>query len=77
MILSHHILQKIITDLDFSRDLSAVLGIKQSSVEATAKRAIRSTSRPISLTKPEAIRFYKEEGYTEDQIFEKEEQPVT
>ena len=77
MILSEHILQKIITDLTFSRDLSAVLGIKQHSVEATAKRALNSSSRPISLTKPEAIKFYKDSGITEDLIFEQKEQPVT
>ena len=77
MILSEHILQKIITDLTFSRDLSAVLGIKQHSVEATAKRALNSSSRPISLTKPEAIKFYKESGIPEEVIFEQEKQPVT
>lgn len=77
MTLSNNILQKIITDLDFSRELSAVLGIKQNSVERSAKRALGSDSRPISLTKPEAIRFYKDSGIPEDEIFEHTEQPVT
>ena len=75
MHLSEHILQKIILDLTFSRDLSSVLDIKQHSVEAAAKRALKGKSRPISLTRPEAIKFYKDHGFDEAEIFTTE-QPV-
>lgn len=71
MRISEVILQKILTDSTFSRDLSAVLGIKQMSVERAAQRVRKDSVKNYSLSRPEAILFYKEQGFSEDEIFEK------
>ncbi|EKB56565.1 hypothetical protein [Bergeyella zoohelcum] len=68
MKLDKKILHKIISDSDFSRKLSEILGIKQNSVERSAKRALSGNSKPFSLMQPVAINFYKENGFNEEDI---------
>lgn len=58
------IINKILNDNDFSLELAIRLGIQQQSVKGLAKR------KSEKLTLYEAIIFYKEKGYTENEIFE-------
>lgn len=62
---SKEIRDKILSDIDFSSKVALILGIKQVSAELLARRNSRS------LTLYALVKFYKEQGYTEDQIFEK------
>lgn len=71
MTLSQIILQKIQSDLTFSAELARILNIKQISVERAAQRASSGNGKSFSLKRPEAIKFYKDQGFTEEQIFEK------
>lgn len=72
MKLSTLILDRIITDLTFSRDLSAVLQVRQDSVINLANKVKRDKSPGFSLTRAAAIAFYTEKGYKMNEIFESE-----
>ena len=58
------IIQKILQDNSFSIELAKRLGIQQQSVLGLAKR------NSTKLTLYEAINFYKENGFSEKQIFD-------
>jgi hypothetical protein len=64
MKVTEFILNKILTDKDFSGRLSMRMGIKQNSLEQLAGR------NSTKLTLYAAILFYKECGFTDEQIFE-------
>lgn len=66
MKVSKMILEKILTDNDFSLGLAGVFGIKQISLEMLARR------NSGKLTQYAAIEFYKKNGFTEEEIFETE-----
>lgn len=66
MKVSKEILTKILTDNDFSMELAKILKVQQQSVIGLARR------NSDKLTLYQAILFYKEKGYTEENIFEKE-----
>lgn len=60
------ILEKILTDNDFSLELAKVFGIKQVSLEMLARR------NSGKLTQYSAVEFYRKKGFSEKEIFEKE-----
>ncbi|MCO7354062.1 hypothetical protein [Riemerella anatipestifer] len=62
------IIEKILTCNEFSMELAKRLGIQQQSVIGLAKR------RSEKLTLYKAVLYYKEQGFTEEQIFEPEDQ---
>jgi len=66
MKVSKIILDKILTDNEFSLGLAEIFKIKQISVELLARR------NSGKLTQYQAVMYYKKKGFTEDQIFEKE-----
>lgn len=59
------IIDRILTDNEFSMQLASRLGIQQQSVKALAKR------NSDKLTLYQAIQFYLEKGITENEIFDK------
>lgn len=63
-LLSSKILEKILSDNDFSLALSQHLKKKQDTVIRLAKR------QSDILRLPEQINFYKNNGYTEEEIFD-------
>ena len=65
MKVSKIIIEKILSDNEFSIELAKRLGNQQQSVLGLARRNSRN------LTLWEAVMFYKEKGFTEEQIFEK------
>lgn len=65
MKVSKIIIEKILNDNEFSIELAKRLGNQQQSVLGLARRNSRN------LTLWEAVMFYKEKGFTEEQIFEK------
>lgn len=65
MKVSKIIIEKILNDNEFSIELAKRLGNQQQSVLGLARRNSRN------LTLWEAVMFYKEQGFTEEQIFEK------
>ncbi|WP_172919429.1 hypothetical protein [Capnocytophaga canis] len=67
MKLSKKIFNKVIEDNDFSLEMAKRLQITQWAVIQRAKRKSRT------LMLPECIAFYKEQGFIEEDIFEKEE----
>jgi hypothetical protein len=64
---SKEIREKILEDKSFSSEVALILGIKQISAELLARRNSRS------LTLYALVKFYKSKGFSEDQIFESEE----
>lgn len=58
------IIQKILNDNNFSIELAKRLGVQQQSVLGLARRNSRN------LTLWEAVVFYKEQGFSEEQIFQ-------
>ncbi|QHN64599.1 hypothetical protein [Bergeyella cardium] len=68
MKISQVIIEKIKTDNEFSIELAKVMKVQQQSVIGLARR----NSSKLSLY--QAVLFYKEKGYSEEQIFEKENQ---
>lgn len=60
---SKKIRQKILENKEFSSKVALILGVKQVSVEQLARRNSRS------LTLYALVKFYKEQGFTEEQIF--------
>ena len=66
MKVSKIIIEKILNDNEFSIELAKRLGNQQQSVLGLARRNSRN------LTLWEAVMFYKEQGFTEEQIFEKD-----
>ncbi len=68
MKVSKKIREKILTDNLFSTELAMKLGIQQQSLFGLAKR------NSEKLTLYQAILFYKEKGFSEEQIFETEKQ---
>ncbi len=64
MKVSNLIIEKILTDNNFSIELAKRLGVQQQSALGLARRNSRN------LTLWEAVIFYKEQGFTEEQIFE-------
>jgi hypothetical protein len=66
MKVSKIIIEKILNDNEFSIELAKRLGNQQQSVLGLARRNSRN------LTLWEAVMFYKEKGFTEEQIFEKD-----
>lgn len=62
---SKKIRDKILEDKEFSSKVALLLGIKQVSAELLARRNSRSLTLHI------LVEFYKREGFTEDEIFEK------
>lgn len=67
MKVSKAILNKILTDNDFSLGLANIFKIKQVSVELLARR------KSGKLTQWAAVEYYKSQGFTEEEIFESEE----
>ena len=63
MKVSKIIIEKILNDNNFSIELAKRLGNQQQSVLGLARRNSRN------LTLWEAVLFYKEQGFTEEQIF--------
>lgn len=66
MKVSKIIIEKILNDNEFSIELAKRLGNQQQSVLGLARRNSRN------LTLWEAVMFYKEKGFTEEQIFKKD-----
>ena len=66
MKVSKIIIEKILNDNEFSIELAKRLGNQQQSVLGLARRNSRN------LTLWEAVMFYKEQDFTEEQIFEKD-----
>ena len=64
MELTNLIIQKILNDNNFSIELAKRLGVQQQSVLGLARRNSRN------LTLWEAVVFYKEQGFSEEQIFQ-------
>ena len=58
------IIQKILNDNNFIIELAKRLGVQQQSVLGLARRNSRN------LTLWEAVVFYKEQGFSEEQIFQ-------
>ena len=58
------IIQKILNDNNFSIELAKRLGVQQQSVLGLARRNSRN------LTLWEDVVFYKEQGFSEEQIFQ-------
>lgn len=71
MKVSKVILEKILKDNSFSVKLAETLNITQLSVRNLAKR------NSDKLTLYIAIKFYKEQGFSEEEIFAKEEEKET
>lgn len=67
MKVSKIIIQKILNENSFSIELAKELGIQQQSVLGLARR----NSEKLTLYK--AVLFYKKSGFTEEQIFQKEQ----
>lgn len=67
MKISELIIEKIKTDNDFSMGLAKIMKIQQQSVIGLARR------NSEKLTLYSAILYYKEQGFTDEQIFEKSE----
>ena len=63
MEVSETIIEKILNDNNFSIELAKRLGNQQQSVLGLARRNSRN------LTLWEAVMFYKEQGFTEEEIF--------
>ena len=63
MKVSKIIIEKILNDNNFSIELAKRLGNQQQSVLGLARRNSRN------LTLWEAVLFYKEQGFTEEEIF--------
>jgi hypothetical protein len=63
MKVSKIIIEKILNDNNFSIELAKKLGNQQQSVLGLARRNSRN------LTLWEAVLFYKEQGFTEEEIF--------
>lgn len=63
-LLSQKILDRILSDNEFSLELSQRLKRRQESIIRAAKR------QSNILRLPEQIAFYKEKGYTDDDIFD-------
>ena len=63
MEVSELIIEKILNDNKFSMGLAGILGIQQQSVIGLAKR------RSKNLRLYEAVLFYHEKGYTDEDIF--------
>ena len=66
MRISDTITERILTDNDFSMELAKKIGIQQGSLLGSVRR--NNNSRTLRLW--EAVMFYKEQGYTEDEIFD-------
>ena len=66
MRISDTITERILTDNDFSMELAKKIGIQQGSLLGSVRR--NKNSRTLRLW--EAVMFYKEQGYTEDEIFD-------
>lgn len=66
MRISDTITERILTDNDFSMELAKKIGIQQGSLLSSIRR--NKNSRILRLW--EAVMFYKEQGYTEDEIFD-------
>ena len=66
MKVSKIIIEKILNDNEFSIELAKRLGNQQLSALGLARRNSRN------LTLWEAVMIYKEKGFTEEQIFEKD-----
>lgn len=64
MKISQKIIEKILNDNVFSIELAKRLGNQQQSILGLARRNSRN------LTLWEAVMFYKEQGFTEEEIFE-------
>nr|WP_315126330.1 hypothetical protein [uncultured Capnocytophaga sp.] len=64
MKVSNLIIEKILNDNNFSIELAKRLGVRQQSVMGLARRNSRN------LTFWEAVKFYKEQGFSEEQIFQ-------
>ena len=64
MELTNLIIKKILNDNNFSIELAKRLGVQQQSVLGLARRNSRN------LTLWEAVVFYKEQGFSEEQIFQ-------
>lgn len=60
---SQLIINKILEDNNFSLKLAQRIGVQQQSIKALAKRNSKI------LTLYEAVLFYKENGFQEDEIF--------
>lgn len=65
--ISKFLQNKILKDSDFSMELAKVLGIKQISVELSARRLSEK------LTQVVAYEFYLSKGLTDEEIFEKKD----
>ena len=65
MKISDTITEKILTDNNFSMELAKKIGIQQGSLLSSIRR--NRDSRILRLW--EAVMFYKEQGYTEEEIF--------
>ncbi len=63
---SNLIREKILTDNKFSSELAVKLDIQQQSVLGLARR------NSAKLTLYQAILFYKDKGFTEEEIFDNE-----
>lgn len=66
MKVSKTILEKILSDKKFSSDLAQIFNIKQISVELLARR------NSGKLTQYAAVLYYRDCGFTDEQIFETE-----
>ncbi len=66
MKVNEEIIKRILTDNQFSLDVASVLNIQQASVFLLAKR------RSDKLMSYPLVEFYKEQGYSESEIFETE-----
>ena len=66
--ISKFLQNKILKDSKFSMELAKVLGIKQISVELSARRLSEK------LTQVVAYEFYLSQGLTDEQIFETEKE---
>ncbi len=65
---SNLIKEKILTDNEFSSELAVKMKIQQQSVLGLARR------NSEKLTLYQAILFYREKGFTDEQIFAQEEE---
>lgn len=68
MRVNYKILEKILKDNDFSMGLAKAIGVRQQSVLALARR------NSEKLTLYAAVLFYKKYGFTDEDIFETENQ---
>ena len=70
MELSSKIKDRILKDNEFSLGLALKLGIKQKSLETKVHR------NSEALLLPKYTEYYKQNGFTEDEIIKKTEQPT-